>query len=75
MEFFSCKGECGICVLRHLREELAWATDKWFWFISYVISARNKDQKLVSHYFEDGIFNRLMIAVPMKMYRKFGRPK
>ena len=31
-------------------------------------SARNKNQKLISHYFEDKIFHRLLIAVPMKVY-------
>ena len=39
------------------------------------ISARNKDQELVGRFFEDGIFYRLLIAVPLKMYRKFGQPK
>ena len=38
-------------------------------------SARNKDQKLVGRFFEDRIFDRLLIAVPLKMYRKDGRPK
>ena len=38
-------------------------------------SARNKDQKLVDHFYEDRIFYRLLIAVPLKMYRKFGGPK
>ena len=37
-ELFSYKGGCGIyvnlCVLRHLKEELAWAIDKWLWVIS-----------------------------------------
>ena len=23
-----------VCVSRHLKEELAWAMDKWFWVIS-----------------------------------------
>ena len=36
-------------------------------------SARNKDQKLVGQFFEDTIFYRLLIAVPLKMYRKFGK--
>ena len=26
------QGGRDISVLRHLKEELAWATDKWFWF-------------------------------------------
>ena len=38
-------------------------------------SARNKDQKLVGHFYEDKIFYRLLISVPSRMYRKFGRPK
>ena len=38
-------------------------------------SARNKDQKLVGHFYEDRIFYRLLISVPLRMYRKFGRPK
>ena len=38
-------------------------------------SARNKDQKLVGHFFEDRIFYRLLIAVLLIVYRKFGRPK
>ena len=33
-----------------------------------IYSGRNKDQKLVSCFFEDRIFYRLLIAVPMKMY-------
>ena len=37
------------------------------------VSARNKDQKLVGHFFEDRIFYRL--TVPLKMYRKLGQPK
>ena len=35
-------------------------------------SAGNKDQKLVGHFYEDRIFYRLLIAVPLRMYRKFG---
>ena len=38
-------------------------------------SARNKDQKLISHFYEDRIFYRLLITVPLRMYRKVGRPK
>ena len=30
---FNCKGECGIHVSRHLKEELAWDRDKQFWVI------------------------------------------
>ena len=37
-----------------------------------IYSARNKDQKLVSRFFENRIFCRLLIAVPLKMNRKFG---
>ena len=37
------------------------------------VSARNKDQKLVGHFFEDRILYRL--TVPLKMYRKLGQPK
>ena len=25
------------CVLGHLKEELAWATDKWLWFINTTV--------------------------------------
>ena len=35
----------------------------------YVCSARNKDQKMVGHFYEDRIFHRLLLAVPLKMYR------
>ena len=35
-------------------------------------SARNKDQKLVSRFYEDRIFYRLLITVPLRMYRKVG---
>ena len=39
-------------------------------------SARNKDQKLVGCFFEDRIFYRLLIiTVPLKVYRKYGRSK
>ena len=38
-------------------------------------SARNKNQKLVDGFFEDRIFYRLLIAVLLKIYRKFVRPK
>ena len=37
-------------------------------------SARNKDQTLVER-FEDRTFCTLLITVPLKMYRKYGRPK
>ena len=38
-------------------------------------SARNKDQKLVGHFLKIGYFYRLLITVPLKMYRKYDRPK
>ena len=45
------------------------------------ISARNKDQKLVGRFFEDRIFYRLLIAVPIENVQEiwptkmdFGRP-
>ena len=38
-------------------------------------SARNKDQKLVGRFFADRIFYWLLIAVPLKMYRKYGQLK
>ena len=39
-------------------------------------SARNKDQKMVGHFYEDRInFYRLLISAPLRMYRNFGRPK
>ena len=34
---------------------------------------RNKDQKLVNHFYEDRIFYRLLSAVLLKMYRKHAR--
>ena len=37
-----------------------------------VCSATNKNQNLASRFHEDRIFYRLLIAVPLKMYRKFG---
>ena len=40
-----------------------------------LISARNKDQKLVGCILEDRIFYMLLITVPLKMYRKLGQPK
>ena len=39
------------------------------------ISARNNNQKLVGHFYEDRVFYRLLIAVPLKMCRKFSQPK
>ena len=38
-----------------------------------MLSRRNKGQKLVSRYFENQTFCRLLIVVPLKMYSKFGR--
>ena len=37
MEYFSYKGGHGICISRSLKEELDWAVDKWFQFISNVM--------------------------------------
>ena len=38
MEHFSHKGGCGVHggahISKHLKEKLAWATDKWLWTIS-----------------------------------------
>ena len=34
-----------------------------------------EDQKLVGHFSEDRIFYRLLTAVPLKMFGKFGQPK
>ena len=39
-EHFSYKGGCGICEHMHinaLKEELAWAIDKWLQIISYIM--------------------------------------
>ena len=36
-------------------------------------SARNKDQILICRLFENKIFFRLLTAVPLKMYKKFGQ--
>ena len=38
-------------------------------------SGRNKDQKLVGRFSENQTFCRLLIAVLLKMYSKFGRSK
>ena len=38
-------------------------------------SARNKDQKLVSHFLKIGYFIGYYSAVPLKMYGKYGRSK
>ena len=42
---------------------------------SYMFSVRNKGQKLVSCFLENQTFCRFLIAVPLKMYSKFGQPK
>ena len=36
MNHFGYEGGCGILVLGYLKEELAWAIDKQFQFISYL---------------------------------------
>ena len=38
-------------------------------------SGRNKGQKLVGHFLKIGHFCKLSIAIPLKIYSKFGRPK
>ena len=38
-----------------------------------LLSARNKDQKSVGHFLKT-VYFRLLTAVPLKMYRKFGQP-
>ena len=38
-------------------------------------SGRNKDQKLVGRFLEYRTFCRLLVAVSLKMYSKFDRPK
>ena len=43
MEHYSYKSECGICALRHLKEELAWAIDKQFHFVD---NNTAKDQRI-----------------------------
>ena len=30
--YFSYEGECGVHILRHLKEVLAWGVVKYFWF-------------------------------------------
>ena len=30
----------GVCMSRHLEEELAWATDKWLWVINHIMLFR-----------------------------------
>jgi len=37
-------------------------------------NGRNKGQKLVSHFFEDRKFCRLLITIPLKMYSEIGQP-
>ena len=37
MEHVSYKGGCGMHVSRHLKEELIWAIERWFSFISNVM--------------------------------------
>ena len=44
-------------------------------FLKMESSGRNKSQKSISPLFEDGAFCRLLIAFPLKMYSKSGRPK
>ena len=43
---FSCKGGCGICILRHLKEDSAVAVKKEFWlektFYSFINKKSNK---------------------------------
>ena len=41
----------------------------------YQCSGRNKDLKLVGRIFENRTFCRLLIAIPLKMYSRFGQPK
>ena len=36
---------------------------------------RNKDQKLVGQFLKIRYFYKISIAIPLKMYSKFGRPK
>ena len=57
---------CILTVISHL-----------FWDITntYYCSAGNKDQKLITCSFENRIFYRILIPVPLKMYRKLGRSK
>ena len=43
--------------------------------VLHFYSGRNKSQKLVGHFFEDGTLCRLLIAFPLKMYNKFDQPK
>ena len=38
-------------------------------------SVKDKSQKLVGRFWEDRTFYRLLTAVPLKLYSKFGRPK
>ena len=40
--------------------------------VCWVLPGINKDQKLVDHFLEN---RTLLIAVPLKMYSKFGQPK
>ena len=55
-----------------------WLIHYWYDYSSWYdcsSSARNKDQKLVGCFFENRMFYRLLITVPLKMYRKYGQPK
>ena len=59
--------QCNLC-------SHGWLSQAW-WHI-LVLSARNKDQKLVGRFLKTGYFiRRLLIVVPLRMYRKFGQPK
>ena len=48
---------------------------RYFKFWNPQSSARNKDQKLVGRFFENGYFLGYRLLSPLKMYRKFGWPK
>ena len=45
MKYFSYKDGCGICVSRHSKEKLTWATDKWLWS-SYISEELKNEFKL-----------------------------
>ena len=45
MEHFSCKGGCGMTCIKHLKEELVWATDKQLCIIIKYLNYTTKELK------------------------------
>jgi len=47
----------------------------FFFAYAAMCSGGNKNQKLVSCFFEDRTFCKVLITIPLKMYSKIGQPK